>query len=57
MDDALGNHKYVTYMKKGAFAQPKKKHPKVVYISKGGATLQLSWTTNPNLWALTSFFK
>ena len=24
---------------------------------KGGATLQLSWTTNPNLWALTLFFK
>ena len=24
---------------------------------KGGATLQLSWTTNPNLWALTLYFK
>ena len=24
---------------------------------QGGATLQLSWTTNPNLWALTLFFK
>ena len=23
-------------------------------IGQGGATLQLSWTTNPNLWALTS---
>ena len=22
MNDALGNHKYVIYMKKGAFAQP-----------------------------------
>ena len=24
---------------------------------QGGATLQLSWTTNPNLCALTSLFK
>ena len=23
MDDALGNYKYVIYMKKGAFTQPK----------------------------------
>ena len=33
MDDALGNNRYVIYIKKGAFAQPKK-NPKVVYISK-----------------------
>ena len=24
MDDVLGNHKYVIYMKKGDFSQPKK---------------------------------
>ena len=24
---------------------------------QGGATLQVSWTTNPNSWALTSFVK
>ena len=26
-------------------------------VRKGGATLQLSWTANPKLWALTLFFK
>ena len=27
------------------------------FLDNGGATLQLSWTTNPNLWELTLFFK
>ena len=27
------------------------------FVLKGGATLQLSWTTKTNPWALTSFFK
>ena len=29
----------------------------IVHLYEGGATLQLSWTTNPNSWALTLFFE
>ena len=29
----------------------------LVFLIKGGATLQLSWTSKTNPWALTSFFK
>ena len=31
MDDALGNHRYEIYMKKGAFAQPKN-NPKLLIL-------------------------
>ena len=33
MDEALGNHKYVIYMKKGAFAQPKNTPKQFILIN------------------------